>query len=876
MKSMLHLPLNIAGVNKMKTKKQKKYISLIILLGSLVSCGSKPSSTSTYVAQSIREAIQNTSDDYQMNIETGMGYSYVYQIISPGLYYYAPGMENYILLPEDPDYYHSFERTYLDVEETYRFGMDVHGRAGRKEDKDLIYSVDFLDLLKKYADDFSKIEEKNYMCTVKDLAYDLKNYFQNRAFTYCNYFELELGTDGRLASFRSYEKSLEEAYLVGEVSFHHFDISTFEAYTLWNNEGRKINLRLVDLKLGSQVGEEYRLFYEGEICEVEGVVASYDFNNNLIIATESEVTGYIGLQVTLKNTNALPKINERIKVTGKVTQERFTGRLIEASYTSIGEEEYYPFFDEERIVDSNGGGYYAAYIFSQTPVYADSVYSTYAYVESLPDIVEENQRATINLICPSFESEENLVYHMQLILPSTMPLKEKEEALQQLKQFGLYSAENNEAQEVSLERMILRFNPYYTFRVQLEYGSESSISKHLTPSEKVEKQFNLKGFPFPNTDSFSCFGFGGVSGLSIEENYGKKGKTQGIYYNAPSLSTDLIDAELQNMKSFGFELYNEINDNYHRRHQIYKMGDVYVDILLEEVSFSEGEKALHMWIYQGEMIYKVKVQEKITENIPYFDVNDFITLDHVKDADMAYYQLPNYVGNALNEGYLNCITMDVNEDCFTSLRSSYINDKGFKSVRDDSNKVYTYNTRGSNHYVLYKEIEGSNEKIYLDMAMYASSDYTFSGHDAFTNRIEILIYKATEPMTTKYESNLEAFSNYLETLNPGGNFKVNFTINDTKVESWPVADDQVKYDYLYYGYYYEFNVFVYSSNLTQTYTDIINGLIASGYSLSGTSPKGNETYIKPSTNGYASFVFVMKETQKGYIRLIDGVGGFDF
>lgn len=193
----------------------------MILLGSLASCGSKPSSTSTYIAASLQEAIQNTSDEYQMDIETGMGYSYTYQIISPELYYYAPGVENYILLPEDPNYYHSFERTYLEVEETYRFGMDVHGRAGRKEDKDLIYSVNFLDILKKYTDDFSKKDEKTYMCTVKDLAYDLKDYFQNRAFTYCNYFELELGTDGRLASFRSYEKSLEEAYSVGEVSFHH-------------------------------------------------------------------------------------------------------------------------------------------------------------------------------------------------------------------------------------------------------------------------------------------------------------------------------------------------------------------------------------------------------------------------------------------------------------------------------------------------------------------------------------------------------------------------------------------------------------------------------------------------------------------------------
>ena len=97
----------------MKTKKLKKYVSLMILLGSLASCGSKPSSTSTYIAASLQEAIQNTSDEYQMDIETGMGYSYTYQIISPELYYYAPGVENYILLPEDPNYYHSFERTYL-------------------------------------------------------------------------------------------------------------------------------------------------------------------------------------------------------------------------------------------------------------------------------------------------------------------------------------------------------------------------------------------------------------------------------------------------------------------------------------------------------------------------------------------------------------------------------------------------------------------------------------------------------------------------------------------------------------------------------------------------------------------------------------------
>lgn len=100
---------------------------------------------------------------------------------------------------------------------------------------------------------------------------------------------------------------------MGEVSFHHFDIASFEAYNLWNKEGRMINLRLVDLKIGSQVGEEYHLFYEGETVEVEGVVASYDFNNNLIIATESDVTGYIGLQVTLKTRTHYRKLVKESK-----------------------------------------------------------------------------------------------------------------------------------------------------------------------------------------------------------------------------------------------------------------------------------------------------------------------------------------------------------------------------------------------------------------------------------------------------------------------------------------------------------------------------------------------------------------------------------
>ncbi len=861
----------------------KKILSLIFLFGTLFSCGQietsnyiSSSEDSTYIAKSLSEAIQNTQENYQMDIITDLNFSYIYQVISPNLYYYSPGSENYILLDEDPNYYHSYEKTKLNTENIFKFGMDVHGRAGKIENKNELYSVDFLDILKKYMDDFSKTNENTYMCTVKDLAYDLKNYFQNRSFTYCNYFEIELGTDGRLGYFRSYEKSLNEMVLVGQVSFKLFNINTFEAYKLWDNDGRKINLRLVDLKLGSQKGLTYHLFYENEICEVEGIVAGFDFNNNIIIATENDLTGYLGLQVTLKDSTNLPSINEKIKVKGTVKQENYSGKLVDATYTSLGQEDYHPFFDEERIVDIYGGGYYAAYFFSQTPIYADSIYSTYAYVESLPTSLEENKETFINLICPTFKSEENMIYHMQLILPNNMSLEQKEKIINELKQFGTYNSNNNVAQEISFEHFIIRFNPSYTYRIQLEYGLESSISKHLSPNEKIEKQFNLKNFPFPNTNSFSCFKFGGSSRVYIEANYGKEGKTPGIYYNASSLSNEAIKTELHNLELYGFILFNEIKDDYNQRHQIYKMNDTYVDILIEEISFVEEEKSFSMWIYQGKMIYKDKVQEKIANNIPYFNVDDFVTLDQIKDADMTFYQLPNYAGNTFEQGnYLNCITIDVNEECFTTIRSNYINDKGFKTARDENNKIYTYNTRGSNHYVLYKEIEGSDEKIYVDMAMYSTSDYTFVGHNEFTNRIEILIYKSTKPLETKYESNLNTFTNYLETLNPDSGFEVNFS-KDIKVESWLEINDNIKYNYIYYGYLFEYNAFIYSTDLNQTYSDLIDGLVSSGYVYGTTTQKGNVTYYKNLNNGNTSFIFIMKETDKGYIRLINGAGGIDF
>ncbi len=868
----------------MNYKRIRNSILSFTVFTALTACGGNVNSSSAssssllptsseYIAATLAEAIENTKSNYEMDVETGLGYDYPFQIISDDLYYYAPGVENYIRLDEDSGYYHSFERTSLDVEETYRFGMDVHGRAGRVIDKSVLYSTNFMTLLESYADDFEKMGEDVYCCNVKDLAYDLKDYFQNRSFSYANYFEIHLGNDGRISSFQSYEKYLEGTNLVGEVSFKPFELASFEAYSLWNQAGRKINLRIIDLKIGANNGLAYRLLYEKEEVEIEGVVSGFDYDGHFILASEDATTGYVGIEVALKDSSTpLPSINDKIKVKGTIYQDQYVAKLIDASFTKTGQTDHCPVFDEERIVGTYGGGYYAAYIFSQTPLYADSIYSTYAYVSSLPTDIVEKEDTMIEVICPTHTSGKD-VFHMEIVLPKSMPIEERKGIVEDIKQYGVYSTKNNIAEELSLQKFILRFDAVYSYHVKLEYGHESEISKKLTPAEKVEKALGLKDFPFPETSEFNCFSFGGSTGINIESNYGKEGNTIGIYYNVASLANTALENEINSLMAYGFSFYDEIKDAYLSRHQIYKKDDIYVDILLSDTFYEENTKGINMWIYQGGLVSMPSIEETLQEKIPYFDADDFVKPASIYSADIAYYELPNYAGNVFEEGhYLSCVTIDVNEDCFSTLRATYLNEKGYKAVRVDG-KIYTYNTRGSNHYVLYKEIPGSEEKLYLDMAMYSTNDYTFSDHGLFKNRIEILIYKAKEPLQTKYEDNLNGFADYMESLNDGGGFLVSFS-SSVKVENYPALANGKGYDYLYYGYYYEYNAFIYSSSIEETYQDVIKGLTEAGYTLSNTTSKGNVCYVKQTDNGYGSFVFVMKTS--GYIRMIDGVGGLDF
>ena len=844
---------------------------------SISSSNSISTSSSIDVSKiSLKDAIANTRE-YTLQTKTFDNSFMTFQVFSDNFYYYAPNMGGYIVIEDDPGYVHAFDVISIDSDLISKTKIDVLGRNGLVDQKAYLYAVNFLDIMMVYADDFVRISDNAFCCSVKDLSSHLKDYFQNKNLSYANYFEIVIGDDGRISRFIPYEKTTADMHSLGEVYFSIFNIEEYEPYKLWNQEGRKINTRLYDLKMGyfAEDKKTYIPFYKDEQVVVEGVVSSFDANNNVYISSESLTLGNIGIQVQLSKKDTLPKINELIKVKGTIACDNYVSLIKDATFTVIEEQDYFPYFDEEPIADLYGSGYYAANFFSQSPVFGDSIYSTAAYIyEDFESNLIENKSIEIDMICPAIPSSDKKdYYHMKLVLPTNMQLEEKNQILQSLKEFGIYGNEN--AKEVLLDKFIIRVDPTYFYTVKLEYGSESSISLQLSPTEKVEKVVGIKDFEFAKLTDFSCYRFGGHTAMSLEEMYGKEGKTSGVYYQSSSMSKSEYDTQISNIESIGFKKINEIRDEYKRRHIIYQKDNFYVDLFAEENTLGEdGDMVFNMWIYKGELIYYRTVQEQLRDSLPFFNVDDFIQMDGVYDADLNYFELTSYAGKEYkNDEHIACVTISTNSDIFSELRSKYRTEKGYTAVRNNDNSIYTYNTRGSNHYVFSKAIDGSNEKVYLDMALYSTDDYTYAGHKDFTNRIEIAIYKGTEPLSTTYLDNLNEFGKRFGEKNGVEALTFNLPAN-TKVEMYYCADKDIKYSFLEYGYLYQDEAFVYSDSLNETYNAIISSLEAQGYKLSTTTVKGNVCYVKQDGN-VSAYIFIMK-SDKGYIRLIDGVGGLDY
>lgn len=859
----------------------KKFNILILsLLFSLVSCNSDNTTTLNTTTQNetttssettsakkeevdLMTAISNTKNNYSISMSNDYT-TYLFSIYSSDFYYYAPSYGGYCLIDSDINYLHSYALNMVEDENNnYTYELVMYGKYINKSYANDVFTYDFMDILEEYCDDFYQIEYNTWACSVSDLGRELRDYFQQRSFSYCNYFEIII-ENGLIKTLIPYEKSTDESYALVNLDFNPFSKNTYQPYINWVNNGSKINLRIFDIKLSSYEKYYYKVNYRNEVVTFEGYVASFNYSkDSIIVTTLNDTTGNVGILVKLNEdtSNLNLQLGDYIKVTGTVLQESLTAYISnDASIEVLSSNDSYPYFEEESIVDLYGGGYYSYNIFSKTPAYSGSIYSTYAYVYKLPELINDNEDTIIDMICPTFQSGDTY-YQMQVILPSSMSKETKTQYVELLESYGLYDSDNKK--EVYLEKFILKFNSSYEYYVQLEFGSESLFSTHLTPQEKVEKYIGISSFPTISTTTYSCFRFGGSSGMNLEEYYNKTGNTSGVYYYVPEATKDQLETEINGLISLGFTYSNEIKDAYSRVHVILTLNNTIIDIYSYSSGYSD-EYVLNMWIYNGDLIYYKNIKDYIKENINYFDEEDFCMLDSY-DADFTYYQLENYAGNKFSSGnYLNCITMDLDTSSLSSLRQAYLN-KGYSSLRDENDNLVTYKTRGQTHYIMYKDIEGSNEKIYVDLAQYQNSDYTFSGYDLFSYRIEILIYKGTTILSPLLETNLDSFKDMIYE-----NYNINISFNnvtDISVENYyPVSST-----FITYGYCYNFDSFVYTSNVSTTLSQIQSSLLEAGYKLANTTSKGNYNY----SNGN-SYICVLPNTDYKYIRLINSVSGINF
>ncbi len=877
-------------------KQLRKALLILTSLAFLSGCGDGNASSSSSerekkTVESLSEAIENAKY-YKLSVVAYEDSQYVFQVYTPDFYYYAPNnMRGYMTLPNDPNYLYEFQNSYKqDSDVLYDYKMNVYGKDYPVSQAEDVYSANFMDILSYYADDFTKIDDKCYMSTESGIAYTLRNYFQNRQFGYCNYFEVDIDDYGWVSAFRAYESYTEDGEttksVIGDVRISEFNRDEYKPYADWKAAGSKIDLRIRDIKsvYEDELDASYHACYENEEVEIEGNVASFDDQGNYYVTKMDDYNGPIGIKVSPKSNNELPSINDLVKVKGKISLDGPVAYLADATYTKESDSQFSSYFDEESITNMYGGGYYAAYMFSYLPYYGDSVYSTYAYVNSLPSEVLSDSDTALELICPKCPDSNNVPFKMQLVLPKSMSKEDREKEIANLKDCGVYGDSASSAKEITFDKFIVKYENSGNYRIKLVYGSESSIYKALTPTEKVEKVLGISGMPIPAATSYSCVKFGAYTGSYLEEVYGKEGNRLGVYFYATELADSAINKWVSDLSSAGYTKVNTILDRYDRRHTIYKKDNTYVDYYVQSGLYGSGG-SINIWFYQGDLIYSTRVQEQIADNISFFDVDDFVQLDGIDDADMHYYQIPAYAGRKFEKGnYLDCVLVDSTEDRFTELRQAYIKNKGYKTYRvggAETGTPYNYKTRGANHYVLYKNIEGTNEKIFLDMAQYPTTDYTYTGHKNFEYRIEIEIYKGTEPLSTIYDDDLTNFFtdyNKNEQLFNSPIPTVNLPSGD-KVEVWYSADTEEQYNYKYYGYFYCTEAFVYCASVEDSYDAIVKGLVADGYYYSSTSAKGNVTYMKDGDGSGEydnAYITIMKDTSRGFIRLHEGLGGVDF
>ena len=858
----------------------------------LASCGDdnvihKPPIVENDFKATLKEAVASTRSTYTMK------YNYmdvkdkfrVVEMSSDNLFYYMINSLNYIILDDDPEYVHRFTVDSSVVEGYNVDTINVHGRSGFKSYLDTAKDNNFFKVLDPFLNDFTIDEsvDGKWGLESSTATKAFSNYFQLNTIKYCTYTEFIVGDDDKLSSVGFYEVNGEEKALALSIDFINYNINDFDAYTNWVKEGKVINNSIFDYKNGAKdSSDKYVGFYENQNISLKGYVTSIDSSKNIYIAADDISNGPVGIKATLKSTASLPSIGDEITLNGKLIITDSVATLVEASFVKTGiTTKYPPYYDEEAISQAYGGGAYAAMMFGNSTFYSGSIYSTYGYIEEALSEFNEGEDIIATISFPYFtKTNDNgitIPLTFRLVIPKDISYDSKKMMFDNLDLAGIRS---NEGYELLLDKVVYINDSKEPNGSYLLATESSTITKNLSFEEKCGHAVGLPSINLPLYQSASCYKFGGGTGMNLESLYTRDAISdprQGYYLLANILELETVYAYNDYLLSIGLNFVDRYKDLGGGKHFIFSNGINNVDITYSSNDYGGGSGYnVEIRFYQGDVIYGETINSLIKDNASFFS-DEFSKLSGTHDSSYTMFNFESFAGNVFSKANpLTCITLDLDEEFVTNYKGSYgtndplfdyiryySNVKGFELVKNSDGSMYTYKTRGKDHYILKK---GSK---YIDFASYPTTDYTYNGHSEFLTRIELLVYEGTEPLKSQYVANLNEFNDNLTLEYGNEKAKINVTFkNNEVVETYQRIKES---SYIEYGYCYAPSCFIYTSNVDLTYDNLVSDIIASGYKFSHNGKK-SAVYTKDD----AYYLCVMKFSDRGVIEVIGSINGRDF
>ena len=828
------------------------------------STSSSSSITSTSSSSSIfkgyvdfADAYSNTKN-YALELK-GIDSNHYAEIYLDNLFYTDITRVGFVELPNDEGYVHAISSEIIgDYSSNKR--MVVYGRSASTDYLKDLEAKTIKALIAENYPLFTKVNENTYSIKEYSFIREVSDHFQTKLYKYASEIQITVGKDDQMEYFIIYEGEYE----IARFEFIEESLTNLNMYKLWQENGSIIDERIYDYKTLIQADEDYISVYEGEEVEFTATVVAKDSDGYLYVANRNDDVGHIGIKVATSNDISSLKAKDIVKVKGTIRTKNYNTYLSNATVVDTNEDaKFVPIFDEDGLVDSMGGGAYAFNLFAAYPQFGDSLYSTFAYVNQISDISSDKD-TYVDLICPTQQINETMFFHMEITIPKNLSQTKKQELIQAIENAGYY---NTSGYELSLQNFVIKYDMKYQYRIKLLATEDTVITKRFNTQEKIEYRYGLSNFPFPVGTQVLSYNFGGFSNQFLEKEYGIETRdTEGLFINVKEVkSTDYL-AYFSVLEEYGFVKYDEIKDIGSGRHIIYQKGQINLDMFTMEENFEEGVLTVYMWMYDSALLTSKTVKERLNEKIgSWFNVDNFLILSGTYDADYTVYELRAYANNFFTEDNpLYCVALDTQENKFEEYNYALI-ELGYKTYRVN-NRPYTYTSRGQQHYVYQKD------GVFVDIASYPTTDYTYTGHKDFQYRLEILIYTG-EPMSVKTYDNLSVLSDLYKEVDPSLAYYPELP-SDAVVEVWYNLHDY-KIAPVNYGFNNRDEAFVYTENVEEAYEACKEAALEAGYQVTG-SERANSITFSKTINGNSYNIFLLKEVDKGYLRVMNDIGGMSF